>query len=325
MCRYVKVAEGAEHGRGVVTTAAVKAGDLLMVSSPLAVAPLVTGAEMALVQGLMGAAARNPQDLSVILSLPAAHDEGAAAGAATPDMSKFRRHLSKGDEALPDLPPQEIFARHAANVVKTSAVRNASSVGIYALPSFVNHSCAPNACKLLIGHTMFVHAAKDMAKGEEVFIKYFDVTMPKPDRAAVAKRWGFACACRRCQLEAVGEDKATAVAEKASEAAKAAREAAVKDVKNKKQGGDKDGDKAAAEAAAAAMEGQEISSVAMLVAVTRAKAKTLLVDITATLEQWKRTKGKSGAPDPNLLVELATWFETNCDTLGLDETQAAGT
>lgn len=318
----VKVAaEGVVRGRGVVTTRAVKAGELLVVSSPLAVAPLATGAEMALVQGLMGAASRNPQDLAMILALPA--DANADKAAPVPDMANFRRHLSKGDEALPELPHQEIFARHAANVVKTSAIRNASSVGVYALPSFVNHSCAPNACKLLIGHTMFIHAARDLAKGEEVFVKYFDVTMPKPDRATVAKRWGFACECARCKMEAIGEDKATAMAEKAAAAAKAAREAAVKDAKEKRKADDRDGEKAAAVAAAAAMEGAEISSVAALVTVMRAKAKMLHHDIAKALEQWKRTKGKSAPPDPNQLVEIATWFESQCDALGLDATQAA--
>ena len=72
-----------------------------------------------------------------------------------------------------------MFARHAANVVKTSAIRNASSVGVYALPSFINHSCAPNCQRLLIGHTMFIRAARDLGKGEEVFMKYFDVG-PQP-------------------------------------------------------------------------------------------------------------------------------------------------
>jgi hypothetical protein len=76
-----------------------------------------------------------------------------------------------------------------------------------------------------------------------VFIKYFDVTMSKPDRAAVAKRWGFACACRRCKMESIGEDKALAAGEKASAAATVAREAAANDPKNKKHGGDMHGDK----------------------------------------------------------------------------------
>ena len=64
------------------------------------------------------------------------------------------------------MPSQETFARHCAAVVKTAAVRNATSVGVYALPSFVNHGCAPNACKVVIGHTLFLRAARDMQKGE---------------------------------------------------------------------------------------------------------------------------------------------------------------
>ena len=70
------------------------------------------------------------------------------------------------------------------------------------------------------------------------------------------------------------------------------------------------------------MEGEEIVSVAMLIASLRAKAKALHDDISSALERWKRTKGKSGAPDPSQLVELATWFEAKCDALGLDATRA---
>jgi len=99
----VKIVAEAAHGRGVVTTQAVKAGDLLLVASPLAVAPLASGCEMALCQGLMGTASRNPQDLSLITALPVGD-----ANTNVPDASKFRRHLSKGDEPLPPLPPQEV-------------------------------------------------------------------------------------------------------------------------------------------------------------------------------------------------------------------------
>ena len=315
----VKIAEGMKFGRGVVTTRAMRAGELICVASPLAVAPLTSGAEAALMGGLVGAASRNPQDLAVILALPSSDADNKAPA---PDMSTFRKHLSKGDEALPELPPQEVFARRAANVVKTSAIRNANSVGIYPLPSFFNHSCAPNACKVMIGHTMFIRAARDLGANEEVFVKYFDVTMPKPERASVSKRWGFDCACPRCGLEAVGEDKALEAAEKASKAAKAARDAAVAEFNaNKKKGGDKDGEKAAAKAAADSLSAEDTSSVAVLIAQLRAKAKVLHGDISREMAEYKRTKGKSAAPDPNHLVELTVWFESKMDALGLSETQ----
>jgi len=133
--------------------------------------PLASGCETALCQGLMGTASRNPQDLSLITALPVGD-----ANKNVPDASKFRRHLSKGDEPLPPLPPQEVFARHAANVVKTSAIRNASSVGVYALPSFINHSCAPNCQRLLIGHTMFIRAARDLGRDLHSSISQLNVS-----------------------------------------------------------------------------------------------------------------------------------------------------
>lgn len=320
----VKIVGDRPFGRGVVTTRAMRAGELICVASPLAVAPLTAGAEAALMGGLVGAASRNPQDLAVILALPSGANDDADAGKVPPiDVAKFRRHLSKGDEVLPELPPQEVFARLAANVVKTSAVRNASSVGVYPFPSFLNHSCAPNACKLMVGHTMFIRAARDLVAGEEVFMKYFDVTMPKPERSAVAKRWGFECACPRCKLEAVGEDEAAAATERASKQAKAAKDAAVADPANKKKGGDKDGEKAAARAAAESLGAEDTGSVAMLIAQLRAKAKELHGDISRQMAEYKRTKGKSAAPDPNHLVELTVWFEAQMDALGLSETQKA--
>jgi len=324
----IKIARGGAvaHGRGLVTTRDVVAGELLCVSSPLAVAPLATGggAEMGLIRGLVGAASRNPEDLRLILALPASAKDDPAT-APVPDMSLFRRHLRRGDEveANSEVPSQELFATHSKNVVTTSAIRNEKSVGVYPLMSFANHSCAPNACKLLIGHTMFTRAARDLVAGEEVCVKYFDVTAPKSERNAVAKRWGFECACARCGMEAIGEVSANRATKAAAKAAASARETAKKDPKNKKTGGDRDGDRAAAIAAAAAMEKIEVKDVASLIAVCRAKSKALHDDIARALAEWKRTKGKSPAPDPNQLVELATWFETACDGMGLSPTRAA--
>ena len=322
----VAVARVPGKGRGVVVTKDVKAGDLLCVSSPLAVAPLRAGAEMALVQGLVAAAARAPADMKLVAALPASSDASADdASAPLPDLALFRRHLSRGDESFPDpAPSQETFARHCAAVVKTAAVRNAGSVGVYALPAFINHGCAPNACKVVIGHTVFLRAARDMREGEEVLMKYFEVTAPEPERAAQAKRFGIEkCACRRCETEREGEAEAAAASAAAAAAAKRAREAAVADPANKKPGMDRDGEKAASRAAAQVMDGLAVTSPATLVAAMRGKAKASHSEISAALAEWKRTKGKSSAPDPNALVELATWFDAKATQIGLDPTRAA--
>ena len=336
------------RGRGVVAARAVKRGELLCVSSPLAVAPIAPGAEMALVQGLVAAASRNPADARLVAeTLPAAKHfaaktsekkdaEDANAPLACPSMALFRRHLGRGD---PDVLPvadvaSEAFARRAADVVKTCAIRSERSVGVYPLPSFFNHGCAPNACKVLVGHTMFVRAARDLAKDEEVCVKYFDVLAPAPERQAQAKKWGFECACLRCASEAPGADATARAAEKALAAAKNARERAVADPANKRPGGDKDGERAfgaayAAEMEAALLLGDEDKdasvnnslSLAAVIATTRAKAKALHGAVADALKEWKRTRGASPPPDANVLAELIAWFEARLDALGLDATR----
>lgn len=42
-------------------------------------------------------------------------------------------------------------------------------LGLYGLPSLVNHSCRPNAVRLSIGDTLFVRATKPILKGPSPF------------------------------------------------------------------------------------------------------------------------------------------------------------
>jgi hypothetical protein len=323
----VAVARVPGKGRGVVVTKDVKAGDLLCVSSPLAVAPLRAGAEMALVQGLVAAAARAPADMKLVAALPAASDASADdASAPLPDLALFRRHLSRGDESFPDpAPSQETFARHCAAVVKTAAVRNAGSVGVYALPALVNHGCAPNACK---GgdraHRVPARRARH-ARGRGGAHEVL-----RGDRArARARRAGEALRHRKVRLPALrdgargrsgggGGERRRRRRRRSARARRRSRTPA-----NKKPGMDRDGEKAASRAAAQVMDGLDVTSPATLVAAMRGKAKASHSEITAALAEWKRTKGKSGAPDPNALVELATWFDAKATQIGLDATRAA--
>ena len=173
---------------------------------------------------------------------------------------QVRRHLSKGDESLPELPPQE-FSRGTRLIVKTSAVHT-PTLWASTRPSFLNHGCAPNACKLMVGRTMFIRAAHDLVAGEEVFMKP-STSMPKRS----ARRWpsvGVRVRVPPVQARGRGRDEAAA-APRGRPQAKAAKDAAVADPANKKKGGDKDGEKAAARAAAESS-AEDTGSVAMLIA-----------------------------------------------------------
>ena len=243
----VAVARVPGKGRGVVVTKDVKAGDLLCVSSPLAVAPLRAGAEMALVQGLVAAAAR-----------AGGHEARRGSARLERRVGGRRLRAPSRPRAVPQAPrgatsrsrtPRRRRRPSPGTAPRWSRRRRSETPARWACtrsPAFINHGCAPNACKVVIGHTVFLRAARDMREGEEVLMKYFEVTAPEPERAAQAKRFGIEkCACRRCETEREGEAEARAASAAAAAAAKRAREAAVADPANKKPGMDRDGEKAA--------------------------------------------------------------------------------
>ncbi|ONK65271.1 uncharacterized protein A4U43_C07F35420 [Asparagus officinalis] len=75
------------------------------------------------------------------------------------------------------------------------------SVGLWVLPSFVNHSCNPNVRRLHIGDYLVLHASRDIKTGEEITMGYFDILQPVNKRRELSKKWGFQCKCERCRFE----------------------------------------------------------------------------------------------------------------------------
>ena len=80
------------------------------------------------------------------------------------------------------------------------SLQAALSTGIWLLPSFMNHSCMPNATRLYIGDTCIVRAITDIPEGEEILISYFRLPLfPKVgDRSHFL---GFRCDCKLCKFE----------------------------------------------------------------------------------------------------------------------------
>ncbi|CAM6118571.1 unnamed protein product [Calypogeia fissa] len=74
--------------------------------------------------------------------------------------------------------------------------------GFWILPSLINHSCAPNCHRMIVGETMFIRSAKDIAAGEELTLPYFDIFEPLSIRDAHSQSsFGFRCECPRCTFE----------------------------------------------------------------------------------------------------------------------------
>ncbi|GLJ51434.1 hypothetical protein SUGI_1093070 [Cryptomeria japonica] len=73
--------------------------------------------------------------------------------------------------------------------------------GFWGLPSFINHSCFPNAKCMVVGKAMFIIAVREIAAGEEITVSYFRNFVPLVERESHFIHLGFRCKCKRCVLE----------------------------------------------------------------------------------------------------------------------------
>jgi hypothetical protein len=67
--------------------------------------------------------------------------------------------------------------------------------GLWVLPSFINHSCAPNSFHTSFGDLMMIRAMRDLREGEEVTIAY------GKRGKELEERWNFRCDCEWCTEE----------------------------------------------------------------------------------------------------------------------------
>ncbi len=279
----VKVSKLTNGRRGVVTTSAVSAGELFMVQSPLSVASFGK-TEQNLVRGLYEAARAHAADWAILQALPtSSEDEEKDA----PSMNVFRKHISaanKENAPVPQTPEELAFL---PKVVANCAISGRKLCGVWALPSFMNHSCAPNAHRINVGSIMLVFASKDLPAGSEVTIKYYDTLIPKADRDAFAKRRGYSCNCVRCAVESTGD---------VSEDEKKKLEAEGKD--------------------------EGAGGITRAVNGLKRKFKSVLKQFKVELAEMKKTKGQT-LPNVQPLLELREWFEARLTALDLDQSQLA--
>jgi len=76
-------------------------------------------------------------------------------------------------------------------------------LGLWALPSFVNHSCTPTSARLHLGDALLLHASRQLEAGEEVTFTYVNSMLPLQIRQEFLEQdsWKFQCTCARCELE----------------------------------------------------------------------------------------------------------------------------
>jgi hypothetical protein len=222
----VKVAEvGHGCGRGLVLKKHVEAGELLLVSNPIAFMEVQrfdhqTGVEVSeqsinqKVQEAFGPICANPHALGWdnqklhmlfdgVKKLP------------TPPANLLTSNSRCSPVAMAPLDAScihRIIQLNAFNGNPTIGWKNlpgsgdqenkVENWGLWWLPSFINHSCMPNSSQILVGKALFVFASRELQAGEEITRAYFDIFQPHQQRKDLStKGWGFVCHCPRCKLE----------------------------------------------------------------------------------------------------------------------------
>lgn len=228
-----------KRGRGLFLTKDVKEGELLLVSNALAVARLqgkpVTPAASRintdklsailedLITQLVELAAKSPSILHQLYSLQDSSDYPGGAlppkilfsgqgdmaeqepGVLTLDVQRIRRIVGinalEGDFMWPSfgykLDHKRVGLRSEENFLREEQ----HAAGLWALPSFINHSCCPNSSLTHIGPALFVHATRNLKKDTEITCAYHDIFRPLGTREDACALRGFCCLCPRCVLE----------------------------------------------------------------------------------------------------------------------------
>ncbi|KAI6661525.1 Protein unc-45-like protein A [Oopsacas minuta] len=89
---------------------------------------------------------------------------------------------------------------HMAHLSRPRGIPNSTLVGIWLLPSFINHSCIANIVKLYVGNICIVRAITDIPEGQELFCNYTPLSLftKVEDRCTFLN---FLCSCNVCEFE----------------------------------------------------------------------------------------------------------------------------
>lgn len=97
----------------------------------------------------------------------------------------------------PLLSPRVVLKQTEKNTQDEQKLRGQESFeadNVYLAPSFLNHSCEPNAHRSFFrddSSIVFIKAIKDIAEGEEVTISYMDILANFEERQAGTAPWDF--------------------------------------------------------------------------------------------------------------------------------------
>jgi tetratricopeptide (TPR) repeat protein len=185
----VKIVDIPGKGKGLIVTADVREGTLLLAVKAVVVAQTAKQ-EHRLVSELVQLLRRNPYRTDELYQLYSGEipREPIPSGIIHVDRIKeicARNRVLIENELQPK--PQD----------PTTMPR-----GLWILPSFINHSCIENVIRIFFGDVMFVKALRDLREGEEVLCSYLPHHILPHERSGYLSQLPFTCRCSACLEEA---------------------------------------------------------------------------------------------------------------------------
>ncbi|KDQ17930.1 hypothetical protein BOTBODRAFT_143664, partial [Botryobasidium botryosum FD-172 SS1] len=212
-------------GRGVVTTRAVKAGELILVAKPVVSSFPAEVRSQHYAHGL-NHITREPESpcasdaMSQLVTKIAGHPEiaplvyGLYAGPMypnppseyppTPPADIINRHplvfpVDIDTEKLQNIYTYNAFVPRPIHIYTDVDPSNPPSA-LYLLPSLFNHACAATANWYHFGEVMVIRAVRDLEEGEELTIAYVEGHTAW-ERQAALKKHRFTCSCPLCDAD----------------------------------------------------------------------------------------------------------------------------
>jgi SET and MYND domain-containing protein len=95
-----------------------------------------------------------------------------------------------------------------SNTISLSGTEDISlGTGFDPIVCSANHSCDPNTVVVFNQPALVVRALRPIAAGEEIFIKYIDITNPRSVRQAeLLDQYYFTCKCSKCEQGAAARE-----------------------------------------------------------------------------------------------------------------------
>ncbi|OBT91215.1 hypothetical protein VE02_00363 [Pseudogymnoascus sp. 03VT05] len=212
----IRVSPG--KGRGLFTTRAVEAGELLMCEKAFAYSFFDQSAPAEMHKTKLSMVFNTEEGSIIFGTLGTLITEAVQKVARNPSLHDFVSSLYHGSYKAPavnkiDNHPvidtfliERIISHNCFGCPPTSLMahvtpgppKRAYSSGLWPLCATLNHSCLPTARRAFIGDLQVVRATRDLPADSELVWAYNEVSEdPAQTRSALAN-WGFVCSCSLC-------------------------------------------------------------------------------------------------------------------------------